>query len=111
MAAAKVLSGVLAVGDASFVWCRKSSRRTDNAQVAVNLESKGRPLCPNNQPPGSLIKQLAPVLFEREHAGRQIGADTSLPLVRHSSGGENGDQSTNVPLIHDLKQPASVPEI
>lgn len=41
------------------------------------------------QPPGSLVKQLTPVLSEREHAGRQTSADTNLPLVRRNPGGEN----------------------
>lgn len=45
----------------------------------------------SEQPPGSLIKQQTPVLFEREHAGRQTSADTNLPLVRRNPGGENGD--------------------
>lgn len=49
MAAAKVLSEVLVVGDASFVGYRESSHRVDNAQLAVNLEeAKGCSLCLNN---------------------------------------------------------------
>lgn len=57
------------------------------------------------QPPGSLIKQLALVLSEREHAGCQTSADTNLQLVRRNPRGENGDQSTNIspPPMRSLK--------
>lgn len=49
------------------------------------------------QPPGSLIKQLALVLSEREHVGCQTSTDTNLQVVRRNPRGENGDQSTNIP--------------
>lgn len=62
-------------------------------------------------------KRLAPVLSnggEQEHAGRQTGAGTSLPLVRRSPGGENtvssGTRARMPPPIRDLKQLASMPE-
>jgi hypothetical protein len=51
---------------------------------------------------------------EKEHAGRQTSAGSSLPLVRRSPGGENtvlsGTRARVPPLIRDLKQPADMPE-